>query len=67
MHWLHNLGAKKFSYYINGVVTDPFHPYAGLTLGDEADVQGNTTPLRIDTAHYGISLKSISLGGKNLI
>lgn len=66
VHWLHNLGAKKFSYYINGVVTDPFHPYAGLTLGDEADMQGNTTPLQIDTAHYRLSLKSISLGRKKL-
>ncbi|KAL8144628.1 hypothetical protein AgCh_002990 [Apium graveolens] len=65
VHWLHNLGAKKFSYYINGVVTDPFHPYAGLSLGDEADVQDdNTTPLRIDTgsAHYRLFLESISLG-----
>ncbi|KAK1389952.1 hypothetical protein POM88_018130 [Heracleum sosnowskyi] len=62
VHRLHDLGANKFSYYINGKVTDNFHPYAGLTLGD-ADVQGgSTTPLLIDDAQYLISLETISLG-----
>ncbi|KAK1353534.1 Peptidase A1 domain-containing protein [Heracleum sosnowskyi] len=66
VHWLHDLGAKKFSYYINGVVTDSFHPYERPTLGDKADIRGKTTPLRIDGAHYRISLESISLGRKKL-
>ncbi|KAK1353520.1 hypothetical protein POM88_051885 [Heracleum sosnowskyi] len=58
------LGEENF-YGILGL-SPPFHPYARLTLGEKADIRGKTTPLRIDGAHYRISLESISLGRKKL-
>ncbi|KAL1807775.1 hypothetical protein ACET3Z_024765 [Daucus carota] len=62
VHRLGDLGAKKFTYYINGKVTDTFHPYARLILGD-ADIQnGLTTPLHIDGAQYHLGMECIILG-----
>ncbi|WOH07727.1 hypothetical protein DCAR_0727160 [Daucus carota subsp. sativus] len=62
VHRLGDLGAKKFTYYINGKVTDTFHPYARLILGD-ADIQnGLTTPLHIDGAQYHLDMECIILG-----
>lgn len=62
-NWLTDFGANKFSYYINGAVTKSSHPYATLMLGDLADIDGdNSTPLRLDGAHYQVTLKSITVG-----
>lgn len=63
IHWLNDLGANEFSYYIDGLVTENIHPNAKLVLGGLGDARGdNGTPLRLDDTRYLLSLQSLNLG-----
>ncbi|KAJ7955697.1 Eukaryotic aspartyl protease family protein [Quillaja saponaria] len=65
VHKLGDQGSKKFSYCI-GNLTDPDYGYNTLTLGDGAEVEGDSTPLDVYGGHYHVSLDGISLGEKRL-
>uniref|UniRef100_A0A2C9VAK4 Peptidase A1 domain-containing protein n=1 Tax=Manihot esculenta TaxID=3983 RepID=A0A2C9VAK4_MANES len=57
--------ANKFSYCI-GDFYDPNYNYNRLILGDEARLEGDTTPLEMSELHYYLNLQEISIGENTL-
>ncbi|GER36665.1 Core-2/I-branching beta-1,6-N-acetylglucosaminyltransferase family protein, partial [Striga asiatica] len=56
---------NRFSYCL-GNISDPNYPYSRLALGSGAVIEGFSTPLRFLQDGYVVSLRGISMGGKNL-
>ncbi|KAL6559050.1 hypothetical protein OROHE_006419 [Orobanche hederae] len=56
---------NKFSYCI-GNISNPYYTYNRLTLGEGAVIEGYSTPIKTWQGHYVVSLKGISVGGKQL-
>ncbi|XP_028751357.1 aspartic proteinase CDR1-like [Neltuma alba] len=56
---------SKFSYCL-GSIRDPKYPHSVLILGEEAAMEGDTTPLEIFNDLYYVTLESISFGDKKL-
>ncbi|KAL6521272.1 hypothetical protein OROGR_017841 [Orobanche gracilis] len=56
---------NKFSYCL-GNISNPYYAYNRLTLGEGAVIEGYSTPIKTWQGHYVVSLKGISVGGKQL-
>ncbi|PIN11914.1 Aspartyl protease [Handroanthus impetiginosus] len=56
---------NKFSYCI-GNISDTQYMYNQLILGDEAILQGDSTPMQTKENHYVLTLEGISVGEKQL-
>ncbi|KDP25625.1 hypothetical protein JCGZ_20781 [Jatropha curcas] len=61
---VHRLG-RKFSYCI-GDIDDPSYSYNQLKLGEDVDIEGDSTPFELRYGLYFITLEWISIGQERL-